>query len=183
MNEKVAQALRKGKALIKNGYEKGNAAMDKINFLKDTTNKRIAWGVLGAVVILSVWSILFSGDSGPEAVFRRFVTAIEEKNPTKIAESLCGLENASKELVTSQYGKAMLTGETIKEFGRFTRSAKIISIRTKKGNRAIIKFRPTDKEMLRQLREERILGFKIEAVKTDKGWKIDLASIDPIKRQ
>ena len=183
MNEKVAQVLRKYKALIKNGYEKGNTAMDKVKFLKGTINKRIAWGVLGAVVIFSVWSILFSGDSGPETAFRRFATAIEEMNPTKIAESLYGFENASKELVTSQYGEAMLTGEHMKEFSGFILASKVINIRSKKGNRAIIKFRPTDKEVLRQLRDERILGFKIEAVKTDKGWKIDLNSLDSIKRQ
>lgn len=39
-------------------YEKGNALMDRVSFLEKPLNKKIAWGVTGALCVLVVW-ILF----------------------------------------------------------------------------------------------------------------------------
>jgi len=69
MNEKLAQALQKGKEiavplcikgkeLALTGYAKGNELMDKVSFLQKPLHKKIVWGVLGVVLI---WIMLPSG--------------------------------------------------------------------------------------------------------------------------
>ena len=69
MNEKVAQALQKGKEVVVplcikgkelalTGYAKGNELMDKVSFLQKPQHKKIVWGVLGVAFI---WILLPSG--------------------------------------------------------------------------------------------------------------------------
>ena len=82
MNEKVKQALQKGKeiatticikakALALQGYTKGNELMDKVSFLQKPLHKKIVWGVLGFVLL---WVVIpFGGGdtvdtSTPEGV-------------------------------------------------------------------------------------------------------------------
>ena len=73
MNEKVAQALqkgreiaaplcKKGKALVLTGYAKGNELMDKVSFLQKPLHKKIVWGVLGVVVAFGVWTFIGGSD-------------------------------------------------------------------------------------------------------------------------
>ena len=69
MNEKVKQALQKGKeiatpvcikakALALQGYAKGNELMDRVSFLQKPLHKKIVWGV---VVVVFLWMVLPSG--------------------------------------------------------------------------------------------------------------------------
>ena len=73
-NSKVEQAKQKAGAL----YEKGNELMDKVSFLKNPRNKKIAWGVLGAVCLLAVIAIvgsLFGGGQAPFDVAKKALMA------------------------------------------------------------------------------------------------------------
>ena len=89
MNEKVAQALRKGKEiavplcikgkeLALTGYAKGNELMDKVSFLQKPLHKKIVWGVLGVVAL---WLLLLIGGgdsvdtSTPEGVAITYLRA------------------------------------------------------------------------------------------------------------
>ncbi len=67
MNEKVAQALQKGKEIAVplcakgkemalRGYAKGNELMDKVSFLQKPLHKKIVWGVLGVAVLMALSS-------------------------------------------------------------------------------------------------------------------------------
>ncbi|MBO7687543.1 MAG: hypothetical protein J6V72_14215 [Kiritimatiellae bacterium] len=65
-SEKARELADKGKEKAHAMYEKGNELMDKVSFLKNPRNKKIAWGVLGAVCLLVVvvlFSCLFGGHS------------------------------------------------------------------------------------------------------------------------
>lgn len=79
MNEKVKQALQKGKeiampicikakALALQGYAKGNELMDKVSFLQKPLHKKIVWGVLGVIVL---WIVLPSGGGSSSSVGKR----------------------------------------------------------------------------------------------------------------
>ena len=71
MNEKVKQALQKGKeiialicikakALALQGYAKGNELMDRVSFLQKPLHKKIVWCVLG---LLALWIVFPTGSS------------------------------------------------------------------------------------------------------------------------
>ena len=73
MNEKVAQALQKGKEiavplcikgkeLALTGYAKGNELMDKVSFLQKPLHKKIVWGMLGILVVMGVWTVVGGSD-------------------------------------------------------------------------------------------------------------------------
>ena len=65
-SEKARELADKGKEKARAMYEKGNELMDKVSFLKNPRNKKIAWGVLGAVCLLAVvvlFNCLFGGPS------------------------------------------------------------------------------------------------------------------------
>ena len=80
MNEKLAQALQKGKEiavplcikgkeLALTGYAKGNELMDKVSFLQKPLHKKIVWGVLGIVFI---WMLLPAGEKSSHSAKHDF---------------------------------------------------------------------------------------------------------------
>ena len=62
-SEKARELADKGKEKAHAMYEKGNELMDKVSFLKNPRNKKIAWCVLGAVAVMVLFSCLFGGQS------------------------------------------------------------------------------------------------------------------------
>jgi len=65
-SEKAKEMADKGKEKARAMYEKGNELMDKVSFLKNPRNKKIAWGIVGAVcllVVVALFSCLFGGQS------------------------------------------------------------------------------------------------------------------------
>ena len=111
-NSKVEQANQKVGAL----YEKGNELMDKVSFLKNPRNKKIAWGVLGAVCLLVVFLIVGVFCGGGEDVSTSLgdvettgnVTA-EERSGAEVLNELC------KQFLQRQYGKDALKSYEFRE--------------------------------------------------------------------
>ena len=111
-NSKVEQANQKVGAL----YEKGNELMDKVSFLKNPRNKKIAWGVLGAVCLLVVFLMIGVFCGGGEDVSTSLgdvettgnVTA-EERRGAEILNELC------KQFLQRQYGKDALKSYEFRE--------------------------------------------------------------------
>lgn len=111
-NSKFEQANQKVGAL----YEKGNELMDKVSFLKNPRNKKIAWGVLGAVCLLVVFLIVGVFCGGGEDVSTSLgdvettgnVTA-EERRGAEILNELC------KQFLQRQYGKDALKSYEFRE--------------------------------------------------------------------
>ena len=111
-NSKVEQANQKVGAL----YEKGNELMDKVSFLKNPRNKKIAWGVLGAVCLLVVFLIVGVFCGGGEDVSTSLgdvettgnVTA-EERRGAEVLNELC------KQFLQRQYGKDALKSYEFRE--------------------------------------------------------------------
>lgn len=203
MNEKVAQALQKGKEIAVplcakgkemalRGYATGNELMDKVSFLQKPLHKKIVWGVVGAIFIMLVSWLLFPGSNGPENAFRNYAKAIVEKNWLMMQESISDgnpthggepmSQKEKEDFATSEFCKGQMQSDAMVNLGKWLNDAKILSIKTK-GDRAVIKFRPIDKDIIRDFRNEGVLGCKIEAVKTDKGWKINSGTLDTINRE
>ena len=59
MSEANNDLINKGKSAAMKGYEKGNELMDKVSFLKNPRNKKIAWCVLGGLLCWFLYSALF----------------------------------------------------------------------------------------------------------------------------
>ena len=119
-NSKVEQAKQKAGAL----YEKGNELMDKVSFLKNPRNKKIAWGVLGAICLLLVFLIvgMFCGggkggggkDGKDDSTSLGDVTTTgnvtaEDRRGAEILNKLC------KMFLQSQYGEAALKSYEFRE--------------------------------------------------------------------
>lgn len=117
---KIEQVKQKAGAL----YEKGNELMDKVSFLKSPRNKKIAWGVLGAICLLVAFMIvgaLCGGGQKPfdvfketmivasqgdlEAMFKHFYIPVEER------ERLAKLSDKEAELVEKE-----IVGEFLRQF-------------------------------------------------------------------
>ena len=202
MNEKVKQTLQKGKeiampvcikakALALQGYAKGNELMDKVSFLQKPLHKKIVWSVLGAMAMFFL-CLLFQGGDKPELALARLSEALDEKNWIKMQECTYGSNpttagramNAKEmeEFATSEFVKALMGSDSMRELANTLRDAKIMNVKTK-GDRAIIKFRPRDREMLERMKVDGAIGVKIEAVKTDEIWKIDTDTLDFIMKK
>lgn len=109
---KVEQAKQKAGAL----YEKGNELMDKVSFLKNPRNKKIAWGVLGAICLLLVFLIVgvFSGGGKDDSTSLGDVTTTgnvtaEERRGAEVLNELC------KQFLQRQYGKDALKSYEFRE--------------------------------------------------------------------
>ncbi|MBR3923557.1 MAG: hypothetical protein IKJ45_10610 [Kiritimatiellae bacterium] len=197
MNEKVAQLLQKGKeicgkckAQVFQGYAMGNELMDKVGFLQKPLHKKIVWGAIGAIAIVSLF-LLFNGGDSPESALARLAAALDEKdwikmqgcvygsNPTKAGRSMNAEE--MKEFATSEFVKSQMESDSMKEFANTIRDAKILSVKIK-DDRATMKFRPGDQETLKRMRADGATGVKIEAVKSDGVWKINMDSFDVIMK-
>ena len=109
---KVEQAKQKAGAL----YEKGNELMDKVSFLKNPRNKKIAWGVLGAICLLVVFVIVgvFSGGGKDDSTSLGDVTTTgnvtaEDRRGAEVLNELC------KQFLQRQYGKDALKSYEFRE--------------------------------------------------------------------
>ena len=109
---KVEQAKQKAGAL----YEKGNELMDKVSFLKNPRNKKIAWGVLGAICLLLVFLIVgvFSGGGKDDSTSLGDVTTTgnvtaEDRRGAEVLNELC------KQFLQRQYGKDALKSYEFRE--------------------------------------------------------------------
>lgn len=196
MNEKVKQTLQKGKeiampvcikakALALQGYAKGNELMDKVSFLKSTTNKLIAWGVIGVLSFLAVL-MLFSGGDSPETAFREMGYAFQNKDVNGFLSLMynedgdASLDKAGewKELAEKKFKEMM---EESKDLGKWMSTAKIISIK-EHGDKATIKFRPSDAKEWKEMKDEGVIGMKMNAIKSKGRWKLDIGTFEPIMR-
>ena len=76
-SEKVNEAMKKGTAQAQAVYAKGNELMDRVGFLKNPLYKKIVWGVLGIIVLLTVGRIFGCGSSmSPFDVVKESMTAL-----------------------------------------------------------------------------------------------------------
>jgi len=80
--------INKGKTIAQSGYDKGNGLMDKVPALKSKRNKLIAWGVLGVIVLVVLFSLVGGGSP-------------EEK-------AAAALNDACKEWLCEKYGKSAI---------------------------------------------------------------------------
>ncbi len=109
---KIEQAKQKAGAL----YEKGNELMDKVPFLTNPRNKKIAWGVLGAICLLLVFLVVGLFSSGGkddttslgDVATTGNVTA-EERRGAEVLNELC------KQFLQRQYGKDALKSYEFRE--------------------------------------------------------------------
>lgn len=75
--EKINEAMKKGTAQAQAVYAKGNELMDRVSFLKNPLYKKIVWGVLGFIVLLTVGRIFGCGSSmSPFDVVKESMTAL-----------------------------------------------------------------------------------------------------------
>lgn len=115
-SEKAKEMVDSGKEKARAMYEKGNELMDKVSFLKNPRNKKIAWGVLGAVCLLVVFLIVGVFSSGGKDDSSSLgdvettgnVTA-EERRGAEILNELC------KQFLQRQYGKDALKSYEFRE--------------------------------------------------------------------
>ena len=115
-SEKAKEMADKGKEKARAMYEKGNELMDKVSFLKNPRNKKIAWGVLGACCLLLVFLIVGAFSSGGKDDSSSLgdvdttgnVTA-EERRGAELLNKLC------KQFLQRQYGKDALKSYKFRE--------------------------------------------------------------------
>lgn len=117
-NSKVEQAKQKAGAL----YEKGNELMDKVSFLKNPRNKKIAWGVLGAICLLVVFVIvgaLCGGGQKPFDVFKEtMIAAVQGDLETMFEHMYIPAEEREKLSKLSEKEAELVEKEIVEEFLR-----------------------------------------------------------------
>ncbi len=117
-NSKVEQAKQKAGAL----YEKGNELMDKVSFLKNPRNKKIAWGVLGAIcllVVLGIVGALCGGGQKPFDVFKEtMIAAVQGDLETMFEHMYIPAEEREKLSKLSEKEAELVEKEIVEEFLR-----------------------------------------------------------------
>ena len=178
----------KSMGFAKSGYEKGNAIMDKTPFLKSKTNKLIVWCVLGIALLLVLY-VAFCGSNAEDALIScsnairakdwlKYQECTYNNNPTHGGAAMSAKEK--EEFATSEFCKAQMASDNLQQIGKWMANAKIVSVR-KHGDTATIRFRPSDAKEWREMKKDGVLGLKVEVVKDNGVWKVDMGTLVPIE--
>lgn len=117
MNKNTEQAkalVEQGKGAALSAYKKGNEMMDKVSFLKSPTRKKVAWGIVGVIVLSLFLRICGCGGSlTPFEVAQETMVALVAGDMETLFENMYLAEEITK-LPDAQ--KALLAEELIKHF-------------------------------------------------------------------
>ena len=117
MNENVEKAkvfAEYGKTAVMSAYQKGNEMMDKVSFLKSSIHKKVAWGIIGAIVLAVLLRICGCGGSvAPFDVAQETMMALVAGDIETIFENMYVTDEIAK-LPDSQ--KRLLSKQLIEGF-------------------------------------------------------------------
>ena len=119
MNENVEKAkvfAEYGKTAVMSAYQKGNEMMDKVSFLKSSIHKKVAWGIIGAIVLAVLLRICGCGGSvAPFDVAQETMMALVAGDVETIFENMyvtdeiAKLPDSQKRLLSKQLIEGLIS--------------------------------------------------------------------------